>query len=172
MNVIKGYGETATFDVVIENKGNTTEQFTIDKLPSWLTTEQAEGELTPQSTQIIRFEVSKLAAVGSYDVNLALTGNNGIAEPLRVVMNVKGNAPDWAVDPDKYEDHMNMVAQIIIDGMVSENPESRLAAFIGDECVGLASPEKLRLQRHTQEPSRDIQVLGCLYKHHLYWNER
>ena len=144
VNVIKGYGETATFDVVIENKGNTTEQFTIDKLPSWLTTEQAEGELTPQSTQIIRFEVSKLAAVGSYDVNLALTGNNGIAEPLRVVMNVKGNAPDWAVDPDKYEDHMNMVAQIIIDGMVCENPESRLAAFIGDECVGLASPEKSR----------------------------
>ena len=144
VNVVKGYGETATFDVVIENKGNTTEQFTIDKLPSWLTTEQAEGELTPQSTQIIRFEVSKLAAVGSYDVNLALTGNNGIAEPLRVVMNVKGNAPDWAVDPNKYEDHMNMVAQIIIDGMVSENPESRLAAFIGDECVGLASPEKSR----------------------------
>lgn len=144
VNVIKSYGETASFDVAIENKGNTTEQFTIDKLPSWLTTEQSEGELTPLSTKVIRFEVSKLAAVGHYDVNLALTGNNGIAEPLRVVMAVKGEAPDWAVDPDKYENHMNMVAQIIIDGMVSENPESRLAAFLGDECVGLASPEKSR----------------------------
>ena len=144
VNIIKKYGETATFDVVIENKGNTTEQFTIDKMPSWLTTEQAEGEVTPLSTKVIHFEVSKLAAVGHYDVNLSLTGNNGIAEPLRVEMYVKGEAPDWAVDPDKYEDHMNMVAQIIIDGIVSENPESRLAAFLGDECVGLASPEKSR----------------------------
>lgn len=144
VNVIKNYGETATFDVVIKNTGNTTEYFSINDLPSWLTTDQESGELMPEAQQIIRFNVSKTAAVGHYDVNLSLLGNNNIAEPLRVVMYVKGDAPDWTVDTDKYEDHMNMVAQVIIDGIVSENPESKLAAFLGNECVGVAAPERSR----------------------------
>ncbi len=144
VSLVKNYGEMAEFDVVIENSGNSTEQFTISNLPVWLSTDDVEGELPPLSSQTIRFEVSKLVAVGQYDVNLSLTGNNGIAEPLRVVMRVKGEAPDWTVDTDKYEDIMNMVAQVLIDGIVSENPESRLAAFLGEECVGVASPEKSR----------------------------
>ena len=144
VNVIKNYGEEATFDVRIKNTGYMTEYFNVGNLPSWLATEQNEGDLSPEGEQIIRFTVNKNAAVGFYDVNLSLTGNNAISEPLRIVMQVKGQAPDWTVDTDKYDDHMSMVAQVIINNVVSENADSRLAAFIGNECVGVAAPEKAR----------------------------
>ena len=36
------------------------------------------------------------------------------------------------------------MSQVIIDGIVNENVESRLGAFIGTMCVGVASPEKAR----------------------------
>lgn len=144
VNVIKNYGEEATFDVSIKNTGYMTEYFSVNNLPTWLTTEQNEGDLAPESEQIIRFRVNKNAAVGYYDANLSLTGNNGISEPLRIVMQVKGQAPDWTVDVDKYDDHMSMVAQVLINNVVSENTDSRLAAFIDNECVGVATPEKAR----------------------------
>ena len=144
VNIVKPYGEEATFDVVIKNTGNSTEMYRVKNLPTWLTVESSEGSLAPEAEQIIRFQVDKKAAIGHYDVSLSLIGNSGISEPLRVVMFVKGEAPDWTVDTNKYEDHMSMVAQVLINGVVSENSDSRLAAFIGNECVGVATPEKAR----------------------------
>ena len=144
VNVIKDYGEEATFDVAIQNIGNATELYSVENLPTWLSMDDTDGNLSPESQQVLRFHVADAVAVGLYDVTLTLVGNNGISEPLRVVMKVKGQAPDWTVDLSQYEDHMNMVGQVIIDGIVSENPDSRMAAFIGSECVGVGSPEKSR----------------------------
>ena len=142
---IKNYGDASSFQVDIVNSGKATEYYTISGLPTWLTTDNAQGEVAPESRQAIRFDVLPTAAVGTYDVNLTLTGNNEIAEPLRLVLKVKGMAPDWAVADDAgYDEQMNLVGQVIIDGFVNENPESRLAAFIDTRCVGVAQPEKAR----------------------------
>ena len=142
---IKKYGDEATFQVEIVNKGNATEYYSIDNLPTWLSTDDAQGEVAPDSRQAIRFSVAPTTAVGNYDINLSLVGNNEIKEPLRLVLNVKGQTPDWAVATDSiFEDQMNLVGQVLIDGFVNENKESRLAAFIGNTCVGVAQPEKAR----------------------------
>ena len=73
-----------------------------------------------------------------------MQGNNEILEPLRIVMKVRGEKPNWAVDPNAYENAMSVVGQIYINGILMGNNESLLAAFIGDECRGVVTPKQMR----------------------------
>ena len=146
MNVIKKYGEDYTFDVDIENKSGNTEYYTLYNMPQWLSLvgSTASDEINPLSTKILRFQVNPLVPVGNYDVTIGVQGNNQILEPLRVVMKVSGEKPQWTVDPTLYEHQMNYIGQVRIGGILIENSESMVAAFIGDECRGVASPERVR----------------------------
>ena len=146
VNVIKKYGDGYTFDVVIENKSGNTEYYTLYNMPQWLTLVDSErsDDVAPLSTKILRFEVNPLVPVGNYEVTIGLQGNNAILEPLRIVMKVSGEKPQWAVDPTKYDHQMTIIGQVYIGGILMENAESMVAAFIGNECRGVASPMKVR----------------------------
>lgn len=146
VNVIKQYGDDYTFDVNIENRGGNTEYYTLYNMPQWLKLIDSErtDDVAPLTTKILRFEVDPLVAVGNYDVTIGLQGNNEILEPLRIVMKVSGQKPDWTVDPTMYDHQMNIIGQVYINGILMENPESMVAAFIGNECRGMASPTKVR----------------------------
>ena len=146
VNVIKKYGEDYTFDVDIENKSGSTEYYTLYNMPQWLLLVDSErsDDVSPLRTKTLRFRVNPLTPVGNYDATIGLQGNNGIQEPMRIVMKVRGERPQWAVDPTKYEHQMSIVGQVYINGILMENSESMVAAFIGDECRGVASPERVR----------------------------
>ena len=152
VNIIKRYGDGYTFDVDITNKGGMTEYYTLYNMPQWLSlvsgldgeTVEHTGDIAPLKTKTLRFRVSPLVAVGNYDVTIGLQGNDGIMEPLRIVMMVRGEKPAWSVDPSKYENNMSIVGQIYINGILMGNSESMLAAFIGNECRGIASPKQVR----------------------------
>ncbi|MBR6979022.1 MAG: hypothetical protein IKH88_04220 [Prevotella sp.] len=146
VNVIKRYGDDYTFDVNIENRGGHTEYYTLYNMPQWLTLINSYNtdDIAPQKTKTLRFQVNPLVAVGNYDITIGLQGNNGILEPLRIVMKVRGEAPNWSVDPNAYENNMSIVGQIYINGILMSNSESILAAFIDDECRGVASPKLMR----------------------------
>ena len=146
VNVIKKYGEDYTFDVDIENKSGSTEYYTLYNMPQWLSLVDSErsDDVSPLRTKTLRFRVNPLTPVGNYDATIGLQGNNGILEPMRIVMKVRGERPQWAVDPTKYEHQMSIVGQVYINGILMENAESMVAAFIGDECRGVASPERVR----------------------------
>ncbi len=146
VNIIKKYGDSYTFDVVIENKSGNTEYYTLYNMPQWLTVvgSSASDEVSPLSTKVLRFQVNPLVPVGNYEVTIGVQGNNQILEPLRVVMKVRGEKPQWAVDPTLYEHQMNYIGQVRIGGILIENPESMVAAFIDGECRGVASPEQVR----------------------------
>ena len=115
-------------------------------MPQWLTLVESNNadDIAPQKTKTLRFQVNPLVAVGNYDITIGLQGNNGILEPLRIVMKVRGEAPNWSVDPNAYENNMSIVGQIYINGILMSNSESILAAFIDDECRGVASPKQMR----------------------------
>ena len=146
VNVIKKYGDDYTFDVDIENKSGNTEYYTLYNMPQWLSLVDSErsDEVSPLRTKTLRFQVNPLVPVGNYEVTIGVQGNNGILEPLRVVMKVRGEKPQWTVDPTLYEHQMNYIGQVRIGGILVENSESMVAAFIGDECRGVASPERVR----------------------------
>ena len=146
VNVIKRYGDSYTFDVDIENRGGHTEYYTLYNMPQWLTLIDSNNsdDIAPQKTKTLRFQVNPLVAVGNYDITIGIQGNNGILEPLRIVMKVRGESPDWSVDPNAYENSMSIVGQIYVNGIMMSNSESLLAAFIDDECRGVASPKQMR----------------------------
>ncbi len=146
VNIIKPYGDDYTFDVNIENKSGNTEYYVLNNMPGWLSLAGSEtnDEVSPLHTKTLRFKVNPLTPIGTYDITIGLEGNNDIAEPLRIVMKVSGDTPDWAVDPTNYEHQMTIIGQVYIDGILMENSESIVGAFIGNECRGVASPEKVR----------------------------
>lgn len=146
VNVIKKYGDDYTFDVDIENKSGQTEYYTLYSMPQWLSLVDSErsDDVQALKTKTLRFQVNPLVAVGNYDVTIGLQGNNEILEPLRIVMKVSGEKPQWAVDPTKYDHQMTIIGQVYIDGILMENEESMVAAFIGNECRGVANAEKVR----------------------------
>ena len=146
VNIIKKYGDDYSFDVNIENRGGSTEYYTLYNMPQWLTLVDSErtDDIDPQKTKTLRFMVNPLVPVGNYDVLIGLQGNNEILEPLRIVMKVRGEKPAWSVDPNAYENSMSIVGQIYINGVLMGNNESLLAAFIGDECRGVVSPKQMR----------------------------
>ena len=146
VNVIKQYGDPYTFDVNIENRSGNEEYYTLYNMPQWLSLVDSErsDEVTPLSTKTLRFEVNPLVAVGNYDVTIGLQGNNAILEPLRLVMKVSGEKPQWTVDPTKYDHQMNIIGQVYINGILMENQESMVAAFIDGECRGVAQPKQTR----------------------------
>ena len=146
VNIIKKYGDSHTFDVTIENKSGNTEYYTLYNLPQWLSLvgSNTADEVAPLSMKVLRFQVNPLVPVGNYEVTIGVQGNNQILEPLRVVMKVSGEKPQWTVDPTLYEHQMNYIGQVRIGGILIENPESMVAAFIDGECRGVASPEQVR----------------------------
>lgn len=146
VNIIKRYGDDCIFDVNIENLGGHTEYYTLFNMPQWLTLIDSNNadDIAPQKTKTLRFQVNPLVPVGNYEITIGLQGNNGILEPLRIVMKVRGDQPNWSVDPNAYENNMSIVGRIYVNGILVSNSESILAAFIGDECRGVASPKLWR----------------------------
>jgi len=54
---------------------------------------------------------------------------------------VFSQAPNWQVDPSQFE--MSMIATVVLkfkSGGESRNPNDKVAAYIGDQLVGVASP--------------------------------
>ena len=153
VNITKQYGEDYTFEVNIENKGGQTEYYTVENMPSWLSLVENEAvsyqpsaisDVQPLKTKVLRFAVNPLVPVGNYEATIGVQGNKGILEPLRIVMKVRGETPNWTVDPTKYDHSMTIIGQVYLSGILMENPESMVAAFIGGECRGVAAPKKIR----------------------------
>ena len=146
LNIYKMYGDEYTFDVDIENKSGNVEYYTLYNMPQWLSLVDGEQEdnVQPLRKKTLRFMVNPLVNIGNYDVTIGLQGNNEILEPLRIVMKVRGEMPDWAVDPKQYENQMTITGQVRIGGVLVENPDSRVAAFIDGVCRGVAAPKQIR----------------------------
>ena len=146
VRLVKQYGDDLTFDVNIVNKSGNIEYYSVENLPQWLTLVESEinDNVAPLSTKTLRFRVDPLVRVGKYDLTIGLQGNLQILEPLRITMKVSGEKPNWSFDPLAFEHQMTIIGQVRIDGILMENNESIVAAFIDGECRGLASPEPVR----------------------------
>lgn len=138
INIETTNGQSETFAAEIENAGATSDSWTLKGIPSWLTVNAESGNLAPQGSQKLRFTVDPSTSVGTYEATIYLTGSQNIDAPLNITLKVKGDEPDWNPMPD--EETMNIVAQINVDGIVCSDPDDMLAAFRGQECVGVAKP--------------------------------
>lgn len=130
-------GESGIYELMIINLSSEVQNYMIRGVPTWMSLSQYEGSLEPGMTRTITMRCEPLA-VGYHYATLQLTDNHGITTSTRVLVHVTSHAPNWQVDEEKFSGSMNIIGTLNIDNRFVEDEESILAAFIGNECVGLA----------------------------------
>ena len=131
-------GTETSFTANILNKGGKQQLWTLSGMPSWLTVDSDEGTTSPLGETTVSFTVSPATPVGKYEETVYLMGNNGIETPLTIHLNSLGDVPDWSVIPTDYEGSMNIVGMLLFPEGPSGDTDDMIAAFIGDECRGVA----------------------------------
>lgn len=132
---------TSTVTATVENKGGQQQMWTLSGLPAWIEASMENGETNPLAKTDIEFTVLPSAPLGRHEVTVYLTGNDNIDIPLTLNVKVVGKVPDWAVNANDFEHSMNVIGQLNIDGVASEDEDDILAAFIGEECRGVVHPQ-------------------------------
>ena len=124
----------------IVNKGGQQQMWTLTGMPSWLTANMEYGTTNPRSETEITFTVSEATPIGKYEETVYLKGNNGIETPLTLNINVTGAVPEWSVNPKDFEFSMNIIGRVEIKNIPMDDEDDIVAAFIGEECRGVAHP--------------------------------
>ena len=130
----------ATLTATLVNKSGRQQVWTMSDLPSWLEADMTYGDLQPLAEQTITFAVSEATPIGKYEQTVYVAGNDGIETPLTLNITVTGNVPDWAVNPNDFETSMNVIAVLKKDGTPMTDTDDLMAAFVGEECRGVAHP--------------------------------
>ena len=136
----KEVGEAATFEATFTNDGGDSENWTLTGLPTWLTASATSGTLKATLSKTITFTVAESLSTGKYEQTIYLTGNKNISEPLTLNLKVKSKAPDWAVNPKQFDNSMNVIGRVELDNLPMDDEDDIIAAFIGEECRGVAHP--------------------------------
>ncbi|OAZ05366.1 LamG-like jellyroll fold domain-containing protein [Flavobacterium succinicans] len=132
-------GKGLTFTNRIENTGGKVFNYNITNLPSWLTANPSSGTIGPKSSLPVTFIVDKDVNIGNYVQDILLETEFGFAEVMNLSLDVSKALPeDWKVTPSDYQYSMNFIAQLNINGDVSRDPNDQVAAFVGDQCRGIA----------------------------------
>lgn len=124
----------------IVNKGGQQQMWNLSGIPSWLTASADYGVTNPRGETNVTFTVKPSTPIGKYEETIYLTGNDGIDVPLTLPVKVTGNVPDWSVNPKLFENSMNVIGTLDILGVMSDDEDDIVAAFIGEECRGIAHP--------------------------------
>ena len=123
----------------IQNISGRRHQYTIDGLPDWLTVDQAYGSSNPQEIIPVHFTVDHNLAVGIYSEIVYLTDENGLSEPLKIMVEIKAQCPWGEANPNGYERQMTLRGQVMVDGVYDSDPNDIVAAMIGNDIVGMAN---------------------------------
>ncbi|MBQ8066386.1 MAG: LamG domain-containing protein [Prevotella sp.] len=139
-SVEKQWDETATLSRIIYNNTGLPQYYEISGLPTWMTVDKPTGTATDE-LQTVNFTVSANAPIGQHTEYVYLTDRLGIRRVLQVNVTVKGDVPDWTVNPNLYESNMTLTGQVYIDDKICEYTETMVAAFDDmDQCVGVGRP--------------------------------
>ncbi len=131
---------SADIAATVVNKSGKQQMWSLSGMPAWLTANIVEGSTNPLQETTVIFTVAEATPIGDYEETIYLTGNNGIETPLTINVKVVGDEPLWAVDANDYEESMNVIATLEISGVLSEDTDDMVAAFVDDECRGVAKP--------------------------------
>jgi len=127
-------------DATIINKSGAQQMWTLSGMPSWLTVSEDYGTTNPLDETTVTFTVSPATPIGKYEETIYLRANNDIETPLTINVNVTGQVPDWSVNPGDYEYSMNVIGRVEVQGIPMDDADDLVAAFIGEECRGVAHP--------------------------------
>lgn len=131
--------EPLTFTSDVINHGGTQQNFVINNLPAWLKASPQSGIISPLSRITVTFTIDEGLNTGVYQEDIYLKSDFGFDEKL--ILNLRNYTPvpaEWKVNPGDFQYSMNVDGQIKVNGKISNNPFDYLAAFVGDQCRGVA----------------------------------
>ena len=137
--VEKAVYEPGDFTVRALNLGGSVQHFTLENVPAWLDASPASGTIDPAGYVDVAFSINEGLNVGTYNEVIYLRGDNNVLEALELDLTVRGEEPDWAVDPADYRYSMSVIGQIRINNIFSSDAGDKLAAFAGGRCVGVSN---------------------------------
>ena len=128
------------YSVPLRNLSLQTTPFTITDVPDWLSVSPVEGDIGANGKIDINITIKDDINFGSYldTLNVNTTEGN---EPLQLNIRALQQPPVWTVDPLEYQYQMSAIGKITLRGVESTDQFDIIAAFVGDECRGIASPE-------------------------------
>ncbi len=145
IGMTKSLEETRTVTAAIHNRGGYPVPFTIKDLPDWVHVVPNQGTLAPNEIRQISFTVDSTLAFGMWKDSITLhteTGQNpffmGGDERLPLGVRVICRPPAWDISAGLYENSMNMVLKLNIQGQISIDEEDIVGAFINGELRGRA----------------------------------
>lgn len=128
------------YSIPLRNLSLQTTPFTITDVPDWLSVSPVEGDIGANGKIDINITVKDDINFGSYldTLNVNTTEGN---EPLQLNIRALQQPPNWTVDPLEYQYQMSAIGKITLRDVESTDQFDIIAAFVGEECRGVASPE-------------------------------
>ncbi|WP_040397028.1 LamG-like jellyroll fold domain-containing protein [Cesiribacter andamanensis] len=139
LSIQKEAGQPYSFTVTLLNKGGKRQPYAVENLPTWLSGANTSGTLEPNSSRTLTFSIDPELNVGQYTRDLYLKTDFNYDEKLMLDLRVLAPAPAWAVDPSAWEHSMNIIGKLKLNGAFSQDPQSRVAAYVGSELRGVAA---------------------------------
>ncbi len=134
-------GETANFTSELKNVSGASEDYTLTQVPAWLVPSQMTGSVPSGGVIPIDFEIGVNLDLGIYEDTVIAT-INGNEQYLFINLQVNSLAPDWSVNPADFDYNRSFTGQFSItdlDAPLSEDRRDMIAAFVGEECRGVAN---------------------------------
>ncbi|MEY4202959.1 MAG: hypothetical protein RL013_662, partial [Bacteroidota bacterium] len=147
VGMTKDVHETKTMTASIHNRSGSTVPFKIINSLPWVRVVPDTGVLVANEIKPIQFIVDSTLAIGSWSgVDTLKTIHvggyiKGGSEPLKIGARVLCDRPKWNLNAGLYENTMNLVLKVNIQGQFSVDPEDMVAAYIGDELRGRCNVE-------------------------------
>src|SRR3546814_6364010 len=96
------------FESYVVNSGGNIQNFRLNNLPPWLDASPMSGTVDPLGRQKITFTVHQGLNIGSYDEVIYMLNDNDESEALPLTLTVKGEEPDWQVNPADFNYSMTV----------------------------------------------------------------
>jgi len=148
VGMTKRMENTKTIQVNIHNSGGYPVPFEIRDYPDWVHVVPNTGTLAPNEIRAISFTSDSTLAFGYWRDSVTLRTLTGVAPPLafmggdeRIPLGVRVvcSPPDWNLDPAQFENSMNFVFRLNVQGTISTDEEDILGAFVDDQLRGRAT---------------------------------
>ncbi len=147
MEIIKPLGEEMLLTNQLINSGGQLSSFAIESIPVWLTVNPMSGSLLPLDSEVLTFTISEQLGFGTYRDTIYANIPGLGSEPLVIEIGVLADPPAWSMQMiGGYDYSMSITGQMSIEGVVSNDLNDVIGAFIEDAqgnlvCHGYAQTE-------------------------------
>ncbi len=125
--------------IVISNQTGMTRQYTIDRLPKWLSVSPTQGTLEAEEKKTVVFTVTELLKPGIHNHVVYLTDDQGLSAPLLVEVEVTTECPYAEPATGKYPFNMSLCGHVKIGDVFDSDPNDKVIAVYNNECIGMAN---------------------------------